>query len=77
MINIDVVRIHNLGCAKYGLDRNKWKDIRGCSPKKNEWPPIRQIIKKGLESNRIMSLLSDNDGEFMDRHTGGGIAYYG
>ncbi len=72
-INIDVVR-----SIAVDTQNNVWigtsgKGLSRFSPKDNKWDTYQKKNKKGLRSDRIMSLLPDNDGELWIGTQEGGL----
>ncbi|MEQ8421873.1 MAG: two-component regulator propeller domain-containing protein [Arenibacter algicola] len=72
-INIDVVRSITLDAQNNVWIGTSGKGLTRFSPKKNEWHTFQTHNKKGLRSNRIMSLLSDNDGDIWIGTQEGGL----
>jgi signal transduction histidine kinase/DNA-binding response OmpR family regulator/streptogramin lyase len=72
-INIDVVRSITLDAQNNVWIGTSGKGLTRFSPKKNEWYTYQTDNKKGLRSNRIMSLLSDNDGDIWIGTQEGGL----
>ena len=72
-INIDVVRSITLDAQNNVWIGTSGKGLTRFSPKKNEWHTYQTDNKKGLRSNRIMSLLSDNDGDLWIGTQEGGL----
>jgi len=72
-INIDVVRSITLDAQNNVWIGTSGKGLSRFSPKKNEWHTYQTDNKKGLRSNRIMSLLSDNDGDLWIGTQEGGL----
>ena len=72
-INIDVVRSITLDEQNNVWIGTSGKGLTRFSPKKNEWHTYQTDNKKGLRSNRIMSLLSDNDGDLWIGTQEGGL----
>ncbi|MCM4168945.1 Sensor histidine kinase RcsC [Arenibacter antarcticus] len=72
-INIDVVRSITLDAQNNVWIGTSGKGLSRFSPKKNEWTTYQTDNKKGLRSNRIMSLLSANDGDLWIGTQEGGL----
>jgi len=72
-INIDVVRSITLDRQNNVWIGTSGKGLSRFSPKKNDWHTYQTDNKKGLRSNRIMSLLSDNDGDLWIGTQEGGL----
>ena len=72
-VNIDVVRSIALDAQNNVWIGTSGKGLSRYSPKKNEWTTYQTDNKKGLRSNRIVSLLSANDGDLWIGTQEGGL----